>query len=155
MTRGRVIAAVVAAAVLATLLVLVGFDVPHGVLAGIGVVVALQVLAHLGLGQRVALPRLPFGRRDGTRTEVSSLSWSLHGGSDGVAPSAQRQLRRVAITALGEAGVALDDDEGRRRAVELLGAPMTDFLLDRQTRPLDARAVRAAVLRLEKLQEPR
>ena len=138
--------------VIAVLLVVIGFDVPHGVLGGLVWVIGILLLVNLDLGQRVALPRLPFGRRDGARTEVSSLSWSLYG-TEGITYHGQQHLRRVCTNALTEAGVDLDAPDGPERARALLGPRITDFLLDPESLPPDVHTVRATVLILEKLEK--
>lgn len=154
MTRGRWVGVGVIAVVIAALLVVIGIDAAHAVIGGLVWVVGILLLVHLGLGQTVALPRLPFGRRDGTRTEVSSLSWSLYS-SGGITHQGQQHLRRICTTALGEAGVDLSAPRGRERARELLGGAVTTFLVDPAAPPPDVRTVRATVLALEKLERPR
>lgn len=152
MTRGRWIGVGVIAVVIAALLLLVGIDAPHAVLGGLVWVVGILLLVHLGLGQTVALPRLPFGRRDGTRTEVSSLSWSLYS-TGGITHQGQQHLRRVCATGLAEAGLDLSRPADVDRARSLFGTSMTEFLVDPTAPPPDVRTVRAAVLALEKLEK--
>jgi hypothetical protein len=151
-TRGRWLAAGGCGVLIAALLAVIGIDLPHAVIGGTLWMVGVVVVVHLGTGQRVSLPRLPFDRRDGARTEVSSLSWSLYG-SDGISTDAQRHLRKVCLTALDEAGIDLATDTGRERAAALLGSPSTAFLVDGTAPPPDARAVRATVIALEKLEK--
>lgn len=152
MTRGRWLAAAGAGVLIAALLGVIGIDLPHAVLAGVLWLVGVVVVIHLDAGQRVALPRLPFDRRDGARTEVSSLSWSLYG-PDGISPEAQHHLRRVCRTALDEAGIDIGTDTGRERATALLGSPITAFLVDDTAPPPDVHAVRATVIALENLEK--
>lgn len=152
MSRGRWIGVGVIAVLIAALLVVVGIDLAHAVIGGLVWVVGIILLVHLGLGQTVALPRLPFGRRDGTRTEVSSLSWSLYS-TGGVTHQGQQHLRRVCSTGLAEAGIDLSRPDDVTRTRGLLGATMTEFLLDPAAPPPDVRTVRAVVLALEKLEK--
>ncbi|WP_420114923.1 hypothetical protein [Pseudactinotalea sp.] len=152
MTRGRWWGVAGIAVAVAVVLRLIGSDVAHALLGGMLVVVAVLILAHLGIGQKVALPRLPFDRRDGARTEVSSLSWSLYG-TEGVTPQAARALRGICRAGLSEAGIAVETPEGEARSVSLLGAPLTTFLIDPDAPPPDVRAVRAAVHVLENLEK--
>jgi hypothetical protein len=152
MTRGRWWGVAGVAVGIAVILVLIGSDLPHAVLGGLLWVVGVIVVVNLGLGQRVSLPRLPFDRRDGARTEVSSLSWALYG-SDGVSTQAARMLRQVCRDGLTEAGIDVGTATGVSRSTELLGAPLTAFLIDPDAPPPDVRVVRAAVLTLEKLEK--
>jgi len=152
MSRGRWIGVGVVAAVIAALLVAVGIDVPHALIGGLVWVVGILLLVHLGLGQTVALPRLPFGKRDGTRTEVSSLSWSLYS-TGGITHQGQQHLRRICTTGLVEAGIDVSRPSDLDRARHLLGDAMTEFLVDPAAPPPDVRSVRATVLALEKLEK--
>lgn len=152
MTRGRWAWLIAGAAVIATLLVVIGIGPAHAILGGLVFVIGILVIANLGLGQRVALPRLPFDRREGVRTEVSSLSWALHR-PDGVNPFAQRRIRDVYRTGLAEAGIDVGTTLGAERAAALLGQQVATFLADPGAPPPDVHAVRNAVIALEKLEK--
>lgn len=152
MTRARWWAVAGIAVGIAVIMVLIGSDLPHAVLGGMLLVVAVIVVVNLGLGQRVSLPRLPFDRRDGARTEVSALSWALYG-TEGVSTQAARTLRQVCRDGLTEAGIDVETPSGVGRSTELLGEPLTTFLVDPEAPPPDVRVVRAAVLALEKLEK--
>lgn len=151
MTRGRWIGVGVIAVVIAGLLFAVGVDLAHAVIGGLLWVVGILLLVHLGMGQNVALPRLPFGRRDGTRTEVSSLSWSLYS-AGGVTYQGQQHLRRVCLAALAEAGIDLEQPNGPDRARIALGSAVAELVIDPTAPPPDVRTVRACVIALEKLE---
>ncbi|GAB2966656.1 hypothetical protein [Actinotalea caeni] len=152
MTRARWVWLGIGAAVVAVLLAVTGIDPAHAVLGGLLLAIGVLVLVHLGVGQRVALPRLPFDRREGVRTEVSSLSWALYR-PDGVTPHALRRIRQVCRTGLAEASIDVDSTLGAERAAALLGQQVATFLTDPAAPPPDAHAVRAAVLALEKLEK--
>ncbi|MBK5248423.1 MAG: hypothetical protein JJE50_03165 [Actinomycetales bacterium] len=109
------------------------------------------VMMSLPLGDRVLWPRLPYGRHDGARREVSSLSWTLYGRGQ-VTPFGQRRLREVALAAFDHAGVDLATAQGRSHAEQLLGRRLLLFLLDPRSAPApDARAVQRCVAALETL----
>lgn len=152
MNRRRWWAAAGASAGISLLLLLIGSDLPHALLGGLLVIFAVIVAAHLALGQKVALPRLPFDRRDGARTEVSSLSWALYG-NEGVTAQAARQLRGICRDGLTEAGIDVGTATGRERAAALLGEPMTSFIVDPDAPAPDIRSVRTAVTALENLEK--
>lgn len=152
MTRARWWGAGAAGVVVVVLLVVVGIDPAHAVLGGLVWMVGIVVLVNLGLGQRVALPRLPFDRRDGARTDVSSLSWALYR-ADGVTPYAQRRIREVYRTGLADAGIDVDTPLGAERAAAILGQQVTTFVTDPHAPPPDVHAVRTAVIALEKLEK--
>jgi hypothetical protein len=150
-TRRRWVVVGVVAAVVTAVVALTGSGLPKAVAAGALCVLVVVLATAVDLGQHVALPRLPFGRRDGSRTEVSSLEWAMTG--EIVSPHAQRQLRRVATTGLADAGIDLDDAVGRERASALLGPVVVAFLTEPGAPPPDSRGVQSTVLALEKLEQ--
>ncbi|WP_156252403.1 hypothetical protein [Pseudactinotalea terrae] len=152
MTRGRWWAVAGTGVGIVGILALIGSDLPHALLGGLLWLIGVLVVIHLGVGQRVSLPRLPFDRRDGARTEVASLSWALYG-NEGVTPQAARQLRHLCRDGLAEAGIDVDTPTGRARAAELLGDPLTAFVVDPDSPPPPVKAVRTAVHALENLEK--
>lgn len=151
MTRSRwgLVAAVGAA--IAGVLLVIGVHPAHAVLGGLLWLVVALVLVHMAIGQRVALPRLPFESRSGARTEVSSLSWSLYG-VGGMTVEGQRHLERVLRLVLTEHGIEVSTTAGAERAGALLGRDAVGLLTDPSAPPPTPRTVRTIVLALEKLE---
>jgi hypothetical protein len=141
----------VAAVVVSGVVVLMGFDVAHGLVAGLTLALVVLLVAHLDLGERVELPRLPYDNRDGARSEVSSISWSLLG-RDGVTAEGQQHLRRLVRASLTEAGVDVDTAPGRVRAEELLGTDAVRLATDPAASAPSAGRVQSLVTTLESLE---
>lgn len=136
---------------LAGILVALGFRLVHALIgAAVGVLV-VAVLAQLDHGEHVALPKLPYERRDGARTEVSSLSWSLTGRT-GVTLPAQRRLRQACVQSLREQGVDVETPAGRDQARTLLGQGVVEFVLDPDAPPPDIRTIQRTLDRLESME---
>lgn len=142
----------IGAVVVAGAVVLLGYGIAHGLVAGTALALVVLAAGHLGLGERVELPRLPYDNRSGSRLEVSSISWSLYG-RDGMTAEGRRHLRRLLLRVLAARGIDADEAAGRERADRLLGADVVRFATDPASPAPDARRVRAIVLTLETLED--
>ncbi|TDE97495.1 hypothetical protein EXU48_04715 [Occultella glacieicola] len=129
----------------------IGLDVAHSLMIGLGVAVVVAGSRVIGLGDQAVWPRLPFGRRDGARRDVSSLSWSLYGQQHELTGSGRRRLRRVCLDTLELGDIRLDTPEGVRAAEDLLGRPVTEFLLDEDRPAPDLRGVHRTLTALTKV----
>jgi hypothetical protein len=126
----------------------IGLDVAHSLMIGLAVALVVAGSRVIGLGDQAVWPRLPFGRRDGARRDVSSLSWSLYGQQHELTGSGRRRLRRVCLDTLELAGMSLDTPEGIRAVQDLLGRPVTAFLIDPDQPAPDLRGVQRTLTAL-------
>lgn len=130
------------------------FGLPHSLIAGLAVAIAILALPQMFAGERLELPAVPFDSRDGARREVSSLTWSLLART-GVSTQARLQLQRLAGATLADAGVDPSTPDGARQARQILGASADDFRRNPHDAPLDARGAGAILTTLEKLESTR
>lgn len=148
MTPLRWLAALGVGVLIGGVLLLTDARPAHAVLGGLLWLVVVLVLTHLDLGEHVDLPRLPYGRRDGDRTEVATIA-SAFNGTGTMQRHGHAELRRTALGVLADAGLDLGTEADRRRVTALLGSEVVAVLLDPQAPPPHPRAVRSAVLALE------
>ncbi len=145
MRRWSPLAAAIAAPALA---LLIGTDLPHALLIGGTLAVATLVLRAPQLGSRATWPVLPYGRRDGARRDVSSLTWTMIDRGGAISSSGERRLRSVLTDALELRGVDLTTAAGREQATDLVGAGVTRWLTDPHSPAPDPRAVRRILPRV-------
>src|SRR5690625_7838344 len=82
------------------LALLIGTDLPHSLLIGGTLAAAPLVVRALPFGSRATWPVLPYGRRDGARRDVSSLTWTMIDRGGGISSTGERRLRTVLTAAL-------------------------------------------------------
>lgn len=128
-----------------------GLGLAHAVLLAPAIALAFACIQVAGLPSTSRFPRLPYNRRDGTRRDVSSLSWSLYGNDRSLNDPAVRRLWTAGQRSCQHAGLDLDTPAGRDRAGELLGDSAIAFLDDPDSVPVDARQMSHYLTAFERL----
>ena len=116
---------------------IIGLRPGDAFMVGLIALVAGTVSVAVGAGEEHLWPDAELEETDGTRRELSSLTWSFIGREGRVAEPAVRRLRTVAVRRLARRGVVLPAgivqraagrapttlvlDDGQRAARELLG----------------------------------
>ena len=149
--RRWLIASVVVAISIAALLYWIGLSGRHSVLLVVCLLLVAAVSPIVGVPAWIQFRRLPYQRRDGTRREVSTLSWALYGKNAALREPALRRLHSAGMRACRHAGVDLDSAPGRRRAAAILGPDALAFLDDPRATPVDARRMRHYLTAFERL----
>ena len=135
-----------AAAILTPLFaLLIGTGLPHALLLGGVVVVAILVSRTLPYGSRAAWPVLPYGRRAGARRDVSSLTWTMIDRGGSISSSGEQRLRTVLTAALELRGVDLASTDGGEQAAAIVGPSVARWLSDPDAPTPDPRAVRRTI----------
>ncbi len=100
------------------------------------------------------LPPLdPTGRSEGTRREVSRLSWALAGADNRVGDRPYRRVRAIAAHRLAMRGIDPSDPAGEEAARALLGPMGFDQLVAETTSPPTQRTFAACITLLERLDD--
>jgi len=137
------------ALVLLGLGLLIGLDLAHSLLLGVACL-AVGVLPSLGAaGIRSPWPSLPYGRRDGARRDVSTLTWTLMSREGRLSSKGRQRVLTVVQDALRQRGIDTGTVAGAARAESLLGREVTGWLADPDSRPLDPARLSAALAALE------
>lgn len=131
------------------LALLVGTDLPHALLIGGTLATATLVVRALPFGSRATWPVLPYGRRDGARRDVSSLTWTMIDRSGQISSTGEQRLRAVLTAALELRGTDVTTTAGRERASTLVGADVARWLTDPEAPAPDPRAVRRIIARVQ------
>lgn len=149
--RRWLIAGVVVAISIAGLLYWIGLSGRHSVLLAVCLLLVAAGAPIVGVPAWIQFRRLPYHRRDGTRREVSTLSWALYGTNTTLREPALRRLHSAGVRACRHSGVDLESVAGRQRAVETLGTDVLEFLDDPRAQPVDARLMRHYLTAFERL----
>lgn len=128
-----------------------GVSAAHSALLGVGVLLIAAFVPLAGVPGWVRFQRLPYHRRDGTRREVSTLSWALYGNAATLREPAVRRLHEAGTRACQHAGLDLATTTGRARAAKLLGEATLAFLDEPFARPVDAHRMRAYLTAFNRL----
>ncbi|HLR27684.1 MAG TPA: hypothetical protein VK086_03245 [Ruania sp.] len=137
------------ALVLLGLGLLIGLDLAHSLLLG-AACLAVGVLPSLGAGGiRSRWPALPYGRRDGARRDVSTLTWTLMSREGRLSSKGRQRVHAVVQDALRQRGIDAGTAAGTARAESLLGREVTGWLADPDSRPLDPAQLSSALAALE------
>ncbi|SED71298.1 hypothetical protein [Ruania alba] len=128
----------------------IGVHLPHALLLT-GLVAALTlVVSVLDVGSQTTWPGLGFGRRDGARRDVSTLTWSMLDGTGGLSGVGAARLHR----ALTETLRLTRTDATSRRATELFGPRVARWLTEppgTENPPPDRATARRAMATAETL----
>jgi len=136
------------------LALLIGTDLPHALLIGGTLAAATLVVRALPFGSRAAWPVLPYGRRDGARRDVSSLTWTMIDRGGAISSTGERRLRTVLSDALELRGLDLTTPRGREQAETVVGADVARWLTDPEAHAPDPRAVRRIIARVQHADQP-
>lgn len=128
-----------------------GLSLSHVALLVLSLALIFVCTQAAGLPSSSHFPRLPYNRRDGTRRDVSSLSWSLYGNDRALNDPAVRRLWTVGQRACHHAGIDFGSAAGRGRAEELLGPSALAFLDDPDATAVDARGMSEYLTAFERL----
>lgn len=149
--RWGALAGAVAATVLA---LLVGTDLAHALLIGSALAAAALVTRALPLGSRASWPVLPYGRRDGARRDVSSLTWTMIDRNGVISSTGEARLRTVLTSALELRGVDLAAPSGRAQAATVVGDQVARWLTDTDAPTPDPRTVRRVLTGMLQTDDP-
>lgn len=128
---------------------LIGLDLVHCLLLS-AACLAIGALPPAGAaGIRSPWPPLPYGRRDGARRDVSTLTWTLMSREGGLSSKGRQRVHAVLHEALRLQGIDPDTTAGARRAESLLGREVAAWLADPGSRPLDPVQLSTALSALE------
>jgi hypothetical protein len=154
--RRRVVGyTVVMALVMAGLSWAIGVTVIQSLLLATGVtMVGAIVGSSIALDDEIGLPPLDeTGRNEGTRREVSRLSWVMAGQDNRVGDVPYRRLRAIAVNRLGLRGIDVAEEAGQQAARELLGQQGYAMLVEEATRTPTQRSFQEGIALLERLDE--
>lgn len=116
--------------------------------------VGAAVLALDHLDDDAQLPPLdPAGRSEGTRREVSRLSWALAGADNRVGDRPYRRVRAIAAHRLAMRGIDVSELSGEGAARALLGSVGYDQLVAETAAPPTQRTFAACLTLLERLDD--
>jgi hypothetical protein len=121
-------------------------------LASVVAAVGAAIIALDRLDGEPTLPPLDaVGRSEGTRREVSRLSWAMAGPDNRVGGIPYRRLRAIAVDRLRLRGVDVTDPAGDQAARELLGPLGYQHLLAEAAAPPTQRVFQSCIALLERL----
>lgn len=149
--RRWTVAMVLLAAATSAFFLWMGLHAQYAAMLGVSLLLVAAVVPIAGVPATIQFRRLPYASRDGTRREVSTLTWSLYGNRSTLREPAVRRLHQAGIRACRHAGLDLGSPDGRSRAHDLLGSRTLAFLDDPQTEPVDADRMRAHLTAFERL----
>lgn len=107
---------------------LIGLDVLHCLLLS-AACLAVGALPPAGsAGIRSPWPALPYGRRDGARRDVSTLTWTLMNREGQFSSKGTLRVRAVLLEALRLRGIDPATTSGAARTAQLLGEDVAQWL---------------------------
>lgn len=130
---------------------LLGVDLVHALVIGIGIAVVVVVARTVDTTRDPGWERAPEPGRDGTRGELSTLSWTMVGRDGRAGERALRRVRAVGAGRLARLGLDLADPLDADAIHGLLGARAWTVLTVSSGRNPSLADVEHAVARLERL----
>lgn len=117
------------AVVLLALGLLIGLDLLHCLLLAVACLAVSALVRAAGAGTGSPWPALPYGRRDGARRDVSTLTWTLMNRQGLLSGRGRERVAAVLREGLRLRGIDPATSSGRARARALLGT-VGDWLAD-------------------------
>jgi len=130
---------------------LLGVDLVHALVLGIGTAVVVVVARTVDLVPDAGWEREPSPDRDGARGDLATLSWTMVGRDGRAGERILRRVRAVAAGRLARCGLDLTDPADADAIRALLGARAWSVLGPVHGRPPSIADVTHTVERLERL----